>query len=161
MKRGILILTVLLLNFNFLHAEAGGEIELKKAIKKSAIIFSGKLIKKELLITEIKAPKIGTAQKYIRTVYTFEVSEIFKGEMDSKTIQITTKYKEFDFVKGEKYIVYSYYSKYLLTSNFYLNGEKVTPFLATDKKVRTKNIAKIERKEMKKLKKMARKRRRK
>jgi hypothetical protein len=159
MKRGILILTVLLLNFNFLHADSGGEMELKKAIKKSTVIFSGKLIKKELVVTEIKAPKIGTAQKYIRTVYTFEVSKIFKGEMNYKTIQITTKYKEFDFVKGEKYIVYSYYSKYLLTSNFYLNGEKVTPFLATNKKSRTKQLTKIERNELRKLKKLARRRR--
>lgn len=158
MKKGILILTLLLLNVNFLFADSGGEIELKKAIKKSAIIFSGRLIKKELVVTEIKAPKIGTAQKYVRTVYTFEVLEIFKGKRDFITIRITTKYKEFDFEKGGNYVVYSYYSKYLLTSNFYLNGEKVTPFLATDKKIRTKKLTKIERKELKKLKKLARRR---
>jgi len=151
-------LIAFLLSFNFSNAFNTGEIDLNKAIKKSAIIFSGKLIKKEILVTDIKAPKIGSDQKYIRTVYTFKVEEIYKGKTIAKTIKITTRYKEFSFKKGENYVVYSYYSKYLLTSNFYLNGEKVTPFLATDKKIRTKVLSKVEKKELKKLKRIARRR---
>ena len=154
MKKGILILAVLLLNISLIKASSIDGDNLKKAIKKSAIIFSGKLISKELVTTEISAPKLGTTQKYIRNVYTFKVNQIFKGKIISNIITIVTNKNDVDFIEGQIYVVYSFYSNYLLTSNFYLNGEKVKPFLAT-KSNNTKLIAKVSKKEMKKLRRLA------
>lgn len=53
-------------------------------------------------------------------------------------------------------ITYSYFLEYLLTSNFYINGEKVKPFLATDFCTNTKKLNFVNKKELKKLKKIAR-----
>lgn len=155
--KGIILTALLTLSIVFkANACACEKLKLKDAYNKSELIFTGKLIDKEIKITEIKAPKIDLKQKYVITVYTFEIIEFIKGVKNVKTIKINTRYNNIDFVNGEKYLIYSYYSEYLLTSNFYINGEKVNPFLATDSCTNTKNLANVERKEIKKLKKFAR-----
>lgn len=156
-----IILTSLFTLFFIFNANACTtckKLKTKDAFNEANLIFTGKLIKKEIKITEINAPKINLKQKYVRTIYTFEVIELIKGRKNIKTIKIKTKYDNIDFIKGEKYLLYSYYSEYLLTSNFYINGEKVSPFLATDSCTNTKKLANAERKELKKLKKFARRR---
>ncbi|MEE9348469.1 MAG: hypothetical protein V3U80_00315 [Flavobacteriaceae bacterium] len=129
---------------------------IKKSFKKSNTVFVGELVKRELKQSKVLAPSINTEQNYIRIIYTFKVIKLFKGD-NEEFVQITIRYKGKDFVKGEKYLVYANLSEYLLTSNFYLNGEKVTPFLTVNEKSRTKLKALTNRKEIKKLNKLARK----
>ncbi len=153
-----IILTALCIAFSIANAYSCSceELNNKEAFKKSDLIFTGKLIEKEIKTTEINAPKIQTKQRYTRVIFTFEVMELIKGVKKSKTITINSKYNNIDFKRGETYLIYAYYSEYLLTSNFYLNGEKVAPFLVTDICTKTKQLALIQKKELKKLKKFAR-----
>ncbi|MCF6350322.1 MAG: hypothetical protein L3J23_04755 [Flavobacteriaceae bacterium] len=134
------------------------ELSTKEAFKKSDLIFAGKLIEKEIRTTEINAPKIKTKQHYTRVIFTFEVIELIKGLEKSKIITISSKRNGIDFKRGHKYLIYAYYSEYLLTSNFYLNGEKVSPFLVTDVCTKTKQLDLIQKNEIKKLKKIVKRR---
>ncbi len=157
MKKSFLIIVFLLSVFSISFANCGcGDLSIKESFKSSDAIFRGKLIKKELLITEINAQKIETKQKYTRMVYTFLVNEVIKGKIQQKKIQITTKYNDINFILDTDYLVYSYYSEYLLTSNFYLNGERVEPFLVTDNCTNSKKICAVDKKELKKIRKLAR-----
>jgi len=162
MKGIIFLFFAFFINVNSIQASCGcEEISLKKAYDKSDLIFTGKLIKKELKSEEIKAPKIEQKQLYIRMIYTFEIEHMYKGKMSSKIITIQSKYNNINFEKGRKYLVYAYLSNYLLTNNFYINGEKVLPFLATDNCTKSRELRFVEKKELKKLRKFAIKNRRK
>ncbi len=156
MKGIILAIFTLLIGINNIQANCDcEELSLKKAYNSSDLIFTGKLVKKEVLTEEINAPKIESKQLYTRVIYTFELKQLFKGKATNRIIQIQTKYNNINFEKGKLYLVYAYLSKYLLTNNFYINGEKVTPFFATDICTRTKELQLVEKKELKKLKKYA------
>lgn len=156
-----IILTALCVVFSIANSYSTCSCEeqnTKDSYKKSDLIFTAKLIDKEIKISEMSAPKIGKKQLYRRVIFTFEVIELIKGKKTSNIITINSKCDNIDFSRGEEYLIYSYYSEYLLTTNFYLNGEKVTPFLATDVCTKTKALALVDKKEIKKLKKYARKR---
>ena len=156
MKGIILLFFTLFFHVNSIQASCGcDEVSLKKAYEKSDLIFTGELIKKEIKSEEIKAPKIAQKQKYTRVIYTFKIEKLIKGKLQSKIVVIQSKYNNINFVKGRKYLVYAYMSKYLLTNNFYINGEKVPPFLATDNCTKSRELRFVEKKELKKLKKLA------
>jgi len=156
MKGIILLFFTFFFYVNNTQASCGcEELTVKKAYEKSDLIFTGKLINKEILSEEIKAPKIAQKQLYTRVLYTFEIEKLYKGKVQKRTIKIQAKYNNINFVKGRKYLVYAYLSKYLLTNNFYINGEKVTPFLATDNCTKSRELRFVEKKELKKLKKRA------
>lgn len=158
MKGIILLFFTFFLYVNSIQASCGcEELTVKEAYKKSDVVFIGKLVKKETLSEEIKAPKIDQKQLYTRMLYTFEIEKLYKGKMQKKRIKIQTRYHNINFEKGRKYLVYAYMSKYLLTNNFYINGEKVTPFLATDNCTKSRELRFVEKKELKKLKKYAKK----
>ena len=158
MKKRILTFTILLFTLSLTYASCScEELSIKDAYNSSDLIFTGRLVDKEIKITEINAPKIEEKQRYTRVVFTFEVIELIKGKKRVKTVKISSRYNDIDFKRGDKYLIYSYYSEYLLTTNFYLNGEKVTPFLVTDVCTNTKKISKVEKREIKKLKRFARK----
>jgi hypothetical protein len=160
MKGIILLFFAVFFNINSTQASCGcGEISLKKAYEQSDLIFTGKLIKKQIKSEEIKAPKIAQKQRYTRMIYTFEIERMYKGKLQSKIVIIESKYNNINFEKGRKYLVYAYLSKYLLTNNFYINGEKVTPFLATDNCTKSRELRFVEKKELKKLAKFNRRNR--
>lgn len=160
MKGIILLFFAFYLNIFSIQASCGCiEVSLNKAYEQSDIIFTGELIHKELKDEEIKAPKIAQKQRYLRMVYTFKINKLYKGKLQSKIVVIESKYNNINFEKGRKYLVYSYLSKYLLTNNFYINGEKVTPFLATDNCTKSREIRFVEKKEIKKLVKLSKRNR--
>ncbi len=150
-----LFIFTLLATFNFTSINT----EIKEAYKKSDVVFIGKIIAKEIKQTPINVSKINAIQNYIRTVYTFEIIELFKGQQKSKTIKITTKYNAFNFKMGDVYLTYAYLSKYLLSNNFYINNETVIPFLAVKKPSRIRPIEIVSKKELKKLRKYAKRER--
>lgn len=156
MKKGILTAAIILLLTNLSFACVCTEKNIKESYQNSSIVFTGKLIKKELVIKEISAPKINEVQSYATYQYTFEVNVVYKGKKNTKTVTISSKYKNnLNFKEDKDYLIYAYNSNYLLTNNFYLNGEKVTPFLAIDNCTRSKEIAFAEKKELRRLKKIA------
>ena len=157
MKKGILTVAIILFITNLSYAcVTCAEKKVKESYQKSAMVFTGKLIKKELIIKEVKAPKIEEVQSYATYQYTFKVYEMYKGVKKTKLVSITSKYKnDLNFKEDKEYLIYAYSSKYLLTNNFYLNGEKVEEFLAVNDCSRSKEIVFTEKKELKKLKKLA------
>ena len=157
MKKTLFGIVFFLLSVSTTFAIDGKKI--KASYKKATVVFTGNLINKEIIQTEEEAPFIESMQSYIRTVYTFEITEWFKGVKQSKTIKIVSKHQDFNFKIGNTYLVYSFLSMHLLTSNFYLNGEKVTPFLAVKKASLTRDIMEVSKKEIKKLRKLAKRER--
>ncbi len=156
MKGIILVISLFLISTSLSFATCGCEEQsLKQAYRKSDLIFKGKLIQKEIFSREIKAPKINVKQKYTTIVYTFEVVEVIKGIKNRKVIKLETKPNSINFDRGKTYLVFAYLSKYLLTSNFYLNGEKVKPFLVTDVCTKTKEFTLVDKKTIRKIKKLA------
>jgi hypothetical protein len=149
--KGILSFALILFTINIFACNCA-ENTVKDSFNNSNIIFTGELIKKDLLIKEIEAPKIKTLQKYVTYQYTFKIITNFKGNKSTKEITISSRYKDFNFKVGKAYLVYAYFSEYLLTNNFYLNGERVNPFLASDICTRTKSLSVTESRELKKLK---------
>jgi len=153
-----IILAIFTIFFTVIGTQAScgcEEVSVKKAYEKSDLIFTGKLIKKQIRSEEIKAPKIAQKQLYTRMLYTFEIKQIYKGKKYHKVIQIESKYNNINFEIGRKYLVYAYLSEYLLTNNFYINGEKVPSFLATDNCTKSRELRFVEKKELKKLKKLS------
>jgi hypothetical protein len=151
--RGIILLVfTFLFSVNTISASCGcEELSLKKAYQKSDLIFTGILIKKEIKTKEVKVSKIAQKQLYTIVKHTFKIEKLIKGKTYSQTVEIKTKYNNINFIKGKKYLVYAYFSKYLLTNNFYLNGEKVEAFLATDNCTQSRELRFVAKKELKKI----------
>ncbi len=74
MKGIIFIALFFAFSFTSSFACSCEELDTKDAFKQSDLIFSGKLIDKQLLDTEINAK-----QRYTRVAYTFEILSTFKG----------------------------------------------------------------------------------
>ncbi len=136
----------------------------KRAFAQSQYIFSGRAIKKELKTTEYDSEVSAIVQKYVRYVVTFEITQNFKGKKESKFVEIVTSEDSgscgFNFEVGKVYLVYAYESEYRLSSNFILAQDKVAPFLATDICTRTKPAGNANRKELRFLSKLNKKRKR-
>ncbi len=154
--KGIILSVIIVFSISNAFACNCEELKITKAYNNSDLIFTGKLINKEIKVTEVEAPKIKSIQKYTRIIFTFEVIEVIKGRKHNSIVKISSKFNDINFMLGEEYLIYSYFSEYLLTSNFYINGEKVKPFLATDFCTNTKKLSFVNKKELKKLRKIAR-----
>jgi hypothetical protein len=154
MKKGVLTVAIIILFTHLSFACGCAEKTVKESYQKSNLVFTGKLIKKELVVKEIKAPKIEEVQSYATYQYTFEILVMYKGKQAIKEVVLSSKYRNtLNFKENNEYLVYAFNSNYLLTSNFYLNGEKVPSFLAVDNCSRSKEIVYTDKKELKKLRK--------
>ena len=89
------------------------ELNTKEAYNNSDLIFTGKLINRELKTTIIKANGIKSKQTYVRMIFTFQVIEIIKGRKHTKTVVINSKFNNIDFEKGKEYWLSSNYNSIL------------------------------------------------
>jgi len=133
--------------------------KIEKAFSKSDLIFIGKVIDQQFEETEIYVPEINSTQKYSRAIYTFELINLFSGQPDKEEIEIVTTGSSsscgFEFLVGEVYLVYSNQYDQRIAFSPYLNQEKVDPFYATDICTRTEKVNKVEKREIRKLNRMA------
>jgi len=133
--------------------------KIEKAFSKSDLIFVGKVIDQQFKETEIYVPELDSKQKYSRAIYTFELINLFRGQPDKEEIEIVTTASSsscgFEFQVGEVYLVYSNQYNQRIAFSPYLNQERVNPFYATDICTRTEKVNKVEKIEIRKLKRMA------
>lgn len=161
----ILILAMVGLFTNEIYACTCVEInesigkKIEKAFLKSDLIFVGKVIDQQFKETEIYVPEINAKQKYSRAVYTFELINLFRGQLYKEEIEIVTTSSGglcgFEFQVGEVYLVYSNQYDQRIAFNAYLNQERVDPFYATNICTRTRKFTKVETREIRKLSRMA------
>jgi len=164
-RTALLILTLIWLLTNEVYACTCVEInesigkKIEKAFLKSDLIFVGKVIDKQFKETEIYVPELDSKQKYYRAIYTFELINLFRGQPDKEEIEIVTTASSnscgFEFQVGEVYLVYSNQYNQRIAFSPYLNQERVKPFYATDICTRTEKVNKVEKIEIRKLKRMA------
>jgi len=137
-------------------------ISVRKALKKSEVVFTGKVVhieKRDLI--DISKHNDGTESKFEYHLYdyTFEVIQIFKGKKETITITITTTGDEGDcsgfYEMDREYLMYVFRQDYIP----YLNpNEKVTPFWTTNICLGTGLLKGVEEKDLAILEKYARRR---
>jgi len=137
-------------------------LSVRKALKKSDIIFTGKVIsveKRDLVNSFTKDNGSEAKFEYHLYDYTFEVTQIFKGKKETITITITTTGDEGDcsgfYEMDREYLMYVFRQDYIP----YLNpNEKVTPFWTTNICLGTDLLKGVEEKDLAILEKYARRR---
>jgi hypothetical protein len=133
--------------------------KVEKSFIESDLIFTGKVIGKEIKTTEIYVAELDKKQTYVRAVFTFEIIDKISGKFNVEKIEIVTSDGEescgFEFQIGKKYLVFSRIYDQRIAFSPYLNQEKVKPFYSTDLCMRTNLVTRVKKREIKKLKRLA------
>ncbi len=132
-KQAHIILGLLLLFAyeNTIACSCVGEMSVRKALKKSEVVFIGKVISKEKIT--IKQKLIGTESYINHYYYKVEliIDQLYKGKIKTSTIEIITGVGGGDcgyvFEINEKYVVYA-----IKKNRYYNDGDKTKKFLYTD-----------------------------
>lgn len=108
-----------------------GEMSVKKALKKSDIVFIGKVISKEkITITQKLSGTESNINQYYYKV-TLSIEQLYKGKIKTNTTEIITGVGGGDcgygFEVDKKYVVYA--NK---RDRFFNEGDKINTFLYTD-----------------------------
>lgn len=145
-----LIIIFYLVNYQCLACDCIGINSVKNEIKKSDIIFIGKIISKKLFKIQDESFPLLVINKVEFTVL---IKSVYKGKIDSNEIKIITGNGNGDcginFKIGIDYIIYSSYAE-----KYFELGHKVDKFITSDICTRTKVF---EIKEDKKIRKILRK----
>jgi len=158
-----LLLTLIFLLFSASDAYSCSclKSKIKEGFKNSDLIFIGKVINEEWNTSTEKIANTNKTEEYKRVTYTFLINEFIKGTESIREVEITTSGFEGDcgmsFEVGAEYLIYSYEIDYRTTSNLYLISEKVKPYFTTDLCTRTNYINNVKQRELKKLKRLAKK----
>jgi hypothetical protein len=108
-----------------------GEATLKQELKRSDVVFTGKVISKKVIDTRSPTDTLMQGLKMYVAEYKLQVSSIFKGKVKQDTITIITGVGSgdcgFNFEIGNEYIVYSSFE-----NKYYPQGNTVSKFLYTD-----------------------------
>lgn len=156
MRKIYILAFLLLLKTSVTFACSCYEVSVKKALKQSETAFIGKVVKvtKNDFI-EPFTNKDGTVYNFGYSLYDFEfeISEVFKGTIQTKTIQITTLGDGGDcggyYLENESYLIYAYTIDYI---PYFGHNTKVKPYLTTDICIGSKLITELETRRLKKLK---------
>jgi hypothetical protein len=118
-----------------------GEKTVKEEISKSDIVFSGKIISKNIFTVNDDNLPLGLVLK--KAEYIILITKIYKGQAASDTLRLITGVGSgdcgYEFVIGSEYIIYSVHS-----NKYFESGNKVDTFLYTDICTRTRRIDKNE-----------------
>ncbi len=158
-----LILTSILFSTNEIDACTCVELKeslrkkIEKAFAESDLIFVGTVIDKQVKETKIDVSELYNKQKYVRTIYTFQLIDKINVQSDNKELEISTTNDScgITFEVGETYLVYSQKSIQKVAFSPYLNQERINPFYFTDRCTRTRKISEYTIREIKKLKRLA------
>jgi hypothetical protein len=128
MKQYLLILILVVYSSVAYCCSCIGEATIKQELKRSDVVFIGKVIAKKVInTTDTLMPAI-IIQK---AEYKLQVSIIFKGKIKQDTIIVVTGLGGgdcgFNFEVGNEYIVYSSFE-----NKYYPQGNTVNRFLYTD-----------------------------
>ncbi|WP_445454694.1 hypothetical protein [Flavobacterium sp. 25HG05S-40] len=144
MKKSLFIIPFLLFTSSSIACTCIGKTKMKKAINHVEVLFTGKIISREIYTDSIFPYMI-----LRKAVYNVLVTERLKGEIKTDTIKIYTGLGNGDcgvaFEIGKNYIIYSNYENELF-------DKKVPTFLSTNICSRT---SKFEDNEFKKIKRYA------
>jgi len=161
-KPKFLILILLLIATNEVYSCSCLRTSIKDGFKNSDIIFSGKVVdlKVHQITDTTTYQKNGKTKfyvvKYREIEFKFEVSKLIKGKLDSNFVAIKTTGGDSDcgnyFKLGSEHLVYSYKSDLSLDFN---QTKKVIPYLTTNLCTRTKELKKVNIREIKKLERLA------
>jgi hypothetical protein len=141
-----LILIVVNQPFNTKACSCIGENTVEKEVHKSDVVFTGKVLSKNVFTVNDNNLPTGLIVK--KAEYTILVTKLYKGVLVSDTIKIITGVGSgdcgYEFLIGFEYIIYSVYSE-----KYFESGQKVDKFFHTDICSRTRRI---EKKELRKIK---------
>jgi len=108
-----------------------GEATVRQELKRSDVVFTGKVISKKVIDTKSPTDKLMQGLKMYMAEYKLQVSTVFKGKIKQDTVTIITGVGGgdcgFNFEIGNEYIVYS-----SLKNKYYPQGNSVSKFLYTD-----------------------------
>lgn len=108
-----------------------GEATVKQELKRSDVVFTGKVISKKIIDTRSPTDTLMQGLKMYMAEYTLQVSTIFKGKIKQDTITIITGVGGgdcgFNFEIGTEDIVYSSFE-----NKYYPHGNTVSKFLYTN-----------------------------
>jgi len=156
MKTIYTLAVYLLIGTTFSLACSCLDVSVRKAIKKSEIAFVGKVVnitRNDFVESVIDHSNKVSDFKYSLYDFEFEVTEIFKGELETKTIQIKTTGSDDDcggyYLKNKSYLIYAYTSN---TNPYFGKQTKVSSYLTTDICIGSELIDKIDTKRLKKMK---------
>lgn len=156
MKKTYTLAFFLLIGTSVSFACSCYEVSVRKALKQSETAFIGKVIK--ITKNDFKESTIDQNGKkydfeYSLYDFEFEVSEVFKGKMETETIQIRTTGTEDDcggyYLENQSYLIYAYNTD---INPYFGQKTKVKPYLTTDICIGSKLTAELEPKRLKKLK---------
>ncbi|MEO5643484.1 MAG: hypothetical protein ABIQ40_03470 [Bacteroidia bacterium] len=92
-----------------------GEISVKDEIKRSDIVFTGKVISVDTLLIFTEP---GSMFKVYKRKYSFQLQSLYKGKISSDTVEIIAGLGGgdcgFEFAAGSEYIVYANYETYTI-----------------------------------------------
>lgn len=118
-----------------------GEKTVKEEVSKSDVIFSGKIISKNIFTVNDDNLPSGLVLK--KAEYIILVTKIYKGQTTSDTLKLITGVGSgdcgYEFAIGSEYIIYS-----VRSNKYFESGNKVETFLYTDICTRTRRIDKKE-----------------
>lgn len=156
------LLFLLLFSVNDIYACSCLESSIKQGFTHADIIFTGKAIAFDKIThtDSISNPEKAGAYYHRQFVYyefTFEIKEIIKGNIDTGLLTITTHVDSascgFYFELDTDYLVYSHRSNIQMGS--WIEEDIVDPYYTTGLCTRTQAISKDTKKEIKKLKRLA------
>ncbi len=131
----VLILIITVLSLSSLACSCVGKSSVKEGVHKSNIVFSGKILTKNVFVLDDSILPKGL--KLYQTEYKILVAKVYKGKMRKDTISLITGIGKgdcgFEFKVGNDYIVYSNYK-----DKYFTLGKRVKKFLYTDICTRTK-----------------------
>ncbi|MEE9432149.1 MAG: hypothetical protein V3V16_13955 [Melioribacteraceae bacterium] len=158
-KSSILTFILILFSVGVVYPCSCLNTRIKEGFKRSDLIFTGKVVDEKWESTTEKISGTDKTEEYKRVTYTFHITEFIKGTESIKEVKITTSGMGescgMTFNMGSEYLIYSYETEHRATPNLYLISEKVKPFYTTDLCTRTNELKNIKPKELKKLKRLA------
>ena len=161
-KSSILMFVLILISIGEVYACSCLNTRIKEGFKRSDLIFTGKVVDEKWETTTEKISGTDKTEEYKRVTYTFQIIEFIKGKGFVNEVKITTSGMGescgMTFNIGSEYLIYSYKAEHRATPNLYLISEKVKPFYTTDLCTRTNELKNIKTKELKKLKRLAKRR---
>lgn len=156
MKTIYSIAIYLLIGTTFSYACSCYDVSVRKALRQSEVAFVGKVIKvtKNDFVKPTKDHN-GKVYNFEYSLYDFEfeITEIFKGKVETKTVRITTTGTGDDcggyYLENETYLIYAYTT---VTNPYFGERTKMEPYLTTDICIGSELVSELEPIRLKKLK---------
>jgi hypothetical protein len=150
MKKILLIGLFILFSTNIFACSCIGKSTVKGALSQSDVVFFGRIL--SVIFFTVVDDNLPSYYKFNQAEYLVLVKKIYKGDIVSDTLKVTTGLGHgdcgFKFSVGNEYIIYSSYS-----NKHFEDGRTVNPFLKTNICTRTMRYNK---KELRKIKRVLR-----